>query len=248
MKIEVASLLNIKLLSGIIFLLIITTAAAFAQDTLNALPHDSSEVNVRTADPQTLQEVTNEEVFKYKETAQNPETLWTRIQRWILQSVLAILNNKWASFFIKLAFFGTFAIVLVALLNQLLGGNIKSAFSKKRSNQGIRLDSTEIHLRKENLDKMLKEALSKNMYSSAVRILYLMALQELNELELINLKPEKTNHDYLRELDQHESSGLFSHLTLYYEYVEYGDFKIEKSGYDRVKEMYEQFKKIARPQ
>ncbi|MEX0719018.1 MAG: DUF4129 domain-containing protein [Balneolaceae bacterium] len=247
MKIEVGNFLAIKLLIGAI-LLLVNFNSAFAQDSLATIPHDSSEVTPRTADQQTLKEITDEQVFAYNETAQNPETLWSRIQRWLFQTIISILDNKWASFFIKFAFFATFGIVLVALINQLLGGNLQSAFSTRQKTNNISLKTGETNFTKTDLDKLLGEALAENRFSDAVRILYLQTLQELNNLGLISLKPDKTNHDYLRELDQHATAPFFFRLTLFYEYVEYGNFKIEKSGFEQMKEIHEQFKEMASSQ
>lgn len=230
-------------LAGIFFLLF--HPVTFAQDSLATLPIDSSEVTVRTADPQTLESITSDEVFDYHHTAQNPETLWTRIQRWLIQGLVAILDNRWASLFIKIAFFATFGIVLVALINQILGGNIQSAFSTKRSAQNVRMSTDVGDFKKEDLQQLLRQALTEDRYSDAVRLLYLQSLQELEHLGLITLKPDKTNHDYLDELNRHETAAHFSRLTLFYEYVEYGDFKVEKAGYQTVEKIYAEFREKA---
>ncbi len=92
---------------------------------------------------------------------------------------------------------------------------------------------------------MLQAALAGSRYRDAVRILYLKALQQLNENELINWKPDKTNHDYMRELGSHPAGNYFNKLTTYYEYVEYGDFNIEQAGYETVESVYQQFKNQA---
>lgn len=218
------------------------------QDTSAAsFPVDSINVNVRTVDSQTLQNITDEKVFDYNQLAENPESLMSRIQRWLIQLIQYIFDNPWASVAIRFIFFAIFGVVLIALINHILGGNMSAAFSRTTSGRSVGLNITESNLSKVDYEQLLQEALSKNNYHDAVRILYLKALQQLNETELITWKPDKTNHDYLRELGAHPSKSPFSRLTRYYEYVEYGDFKIEKPGFENVQNIYRQFQQQAGP-
>ncbi|MCP9292211.1 DUF4129 domain-containing protein [Gracilimonas sediminicola] len=229
-----------------IFLFLIP-AAATAQDssTVQHFEPDSSEVYVRTVEPSTLDSLTNEEVFAYNEEAENPETLWSRIQRWFIQLLQWIFSSPWASVTVRVIFFAIFGAVLFALINHMLGGNLTSSFSKKKSGQSLAMNIGESELSKTNYEEMLQAALAGSRYRDAVRILYLKALQQLNENELINWKPDKTNHDYMRELGSHPAGNYFNKLTTYYEYVEYGDFNIEQAGYETVESVYQQFKNQA---
>ncbi len=227
----------------LIFLFLIP-AAATAQDSseVQNFEPDSSEVYVRTVAPSTLDSLTADNVFAYNEEAENPETLWSRIQRWFIQILQWIFSSPWASITVRVIFFAIFGAVLFALINHMLGGNLTSSFSRKKSGQSLAMNIGETELSKTNYEEMLQSALSENRYRDAVRILYLKALQQLNENELINWKPDKTNHDYLRELGSHPAGDFFNKLTTYYEYVEYGDFNIEKPGFETVQDVYQKFK------
>ncbi|WP_421774072.1 DUF4129 domain-containing protein [Gracilimonas sp.] len=231
----------------LIFLFLIP-AAATAQDdsiTVQDFEPDSSEVYVRTVSPSTLDSLTSDNAFAYNEEAENPETLLSRIQRWVVQLLQWIFSSPWASITVRVIFFAIFGAVLFALINHMLGGNLTSSFSRKNSGQSLAMNIGESELTKTDYEEMLQTALTESRYRDAVRILYLKALQQLNENELINWKPDKTNHDYLRELGNHPAGDFFNKLTTYYEYVEYGDFKIEKPGFETVQDVYEKFKKQA---
>ena len=220
--------------------------SSYAQDSeTSQIPPDSSVVNVRTIDAETLNEITNEPVFEYNEIAQNPDSLMSRIYGWLMQIIQYIMDNRWTSVVIKFIFFGIFAIVLVALINQILGGNLSTAFSTKKASDKLSLNINRSELDETDYDEMLNSALAENRYRDAVRILYLKALQQLNETELIAWKADKTNRDYLRELNDHPSKISFSRLTSYYEYVEYGDFQIGESGFSSMQDIYREFQKRA---
>jgi hypothetical protein len=59
---------------------------------------------------------------------------------------------------------------------------------------------------------------------------------------LITWSLEKTNLDFLRELTGHPIKKDFSSLTKTYEYVEYGDFEINASQFDRYNLVHEEIK------
>ena len=58
-------------------------------------------------------------------------------------------------------------------------------------------------------------------FRMATRYLFLLALQQLHEKELIAFAPDKTNSMYLQELPGSRRNG-FARISLYYEYAWYG--------------------------
>lgn len=85
-------------------------------------------------------------------------------------------------------------------------------------------------------------ALKNNDYHAATRFVYLITLQLLAKKGLITWSLEKTNLDFLRELTGHPIKIDFSSLTKTYEYVEYGDFEINESQFDRYNLVHEEIK------
>lgn len=212
------------------------------QDTAKFnLPVDSSDIHVRTVDSQTLNSLTSDQVFTYNEVAPNPETLWSRIQRWLIQTIGYIMDNRWVSVVIRFIFYLIFAIVFIALINQILGGNLSRVFSKKSGAESLSLNIKASELQKTDYDELLNKALSNQNYKDAVRILYLKALQQLEHSGLITWKPDKTNYDYIKELNTHPGHTSFKRLTYFYEYVEYGDFTIDEFGFNNMKRIFREF-------
>lgn len=239
------SILTTYLFLGLFLGLLIPNSGFTQNNTISEIPTDSSVVDVRTINSEALDEITEESVFEYNEIAQNPDSLMSRVYAWLMQIIQYIMDNRWTSVVIKFIFFGVFALVLVALINQILGGNLTTAFSSKKASDQISLNIGRSEISKTNYDEMLENALAEDRYRDAVRILYLKALQQLNEAELIAWKADKTNHDYLMELAGHPSKISFSRLTSYYEYVEYGDFQIEESGFQDIQDIFREFQNKA---
>ena len=98
---------------------------------------------------------------------------------------------------------------------------------------------TECHV--EDFDALINEAINQKSFSLAVRYLYLKALKELNQKELIVVKEAKTNYDYLQELRGHPVEQTFDRLTYFHEYVDYGEFEIDEPRFHKIKEVFDTF-------
>ena len=212
---------------------------ASGQDKSQTLPSDSSEISVRTVDEDTFRTLTSEREFEYNELPKNPDSLWSRIRAWLFQLLGSIFQSKWASVFIQIAFIGIFAAVLIAIINQILGGKLTTSFTGKKTSDDFSLNISEEVLHQKNYDELLRKAVDANNFKDAVRILYLKALRELSQADLILWKADKTNSDYLRELSGHPAKSTFTRLTYFYEYVEYGDFRIDEVGFNKFREIYQ---------
>jgi hypothetical protein len=71
--------------------------------------------------------------------------------------------------------------------------------------------------------------------------MYLQALRQLADKNLIRWKINKTNDDYARELSSTSYGPGFNNITISYEYVWYGEFEIEENTFGRIRQQFQQF-------
>jgi hypothetical protein len=218
---------------------------SFSQDLQKEIPADTSDLIVRSVDDNTFNELTSGRDFQYNKRPENPDSLWSRIRTWFFDLLEKVFQNRWASVFIRIAFIGIFAAALIAIINQILGGNLSSTFTGKKTDEEFSLNISEEQLQQVDYDERLQTAINQRNYKDAVRILYLKALRELSIAELIQWQADKTNSDYVRELTSHPVQKPFSMLTYFYEYVEYGDFEINESGFRKCSDIYQSLKQKA---
>ena len=91
------------------------------------------------------------------------------------------------------------------------------------------------------LDEQLNEAIRNKNYRLAIRFLYLQSLSRLAEKGWLQLSPDKTNYQYVRELAKPQLKQSFARITLHYEYAWYGDFNIAAEVFEPVKQEFDQF-------
>lgn len=218
---------------GILLFLQLLPVSAMAQS-------DSARVQLRVPPTEHIERYVADERFIYG-SEQVGETLLTRIQRWLWDKIFDIIRTPWVRTMLEITFYLTFIIVLLALLNQLVKGNIKAAFTGKTPGRRITFGEEEQALPQEDLDRLLREAVSNKDFDRAVKILYQKSLKKLADAGLISWQPDKTNHEYLTEIASHPVYTSFRELTRYYEYVEYGDFHIQGNVFQSIQQNYKDF-------
>lgn len=141
----------------------------------------------------------------------------------------------------------TKVVVILITIALLIFTLIKLLGKTGNANAKVYMDNISIEeLTEENfietdLEKLLRIALESNDYRSAVRILYLSTIQQLNSTGLILWKKDKTNKDFLREMRKHSNYKTFRDITLAYEIVWYGDRQIELQQFTSLKNIVDNF-------
>lgn len=208
----------------------------------DSLGIDSSSVRALDLDPGIHEELASSEAYDYKIEAQDPETFWQRFKRWLIELIRSITAVPWVKTALKIFFYIVFGLVFIALIYQVLGGEIQSAFIGKNSNKDLSVSRGIEDIQSADLQKELDQAISAGNYALAVRYLYLMAIRDLDQKNLLDWKKDKTNHDYLRELSGTATYAPFDRLTYYYDYIEYGEFPVGKESFERVQSIYSEIR------
>lgn len=89
-----------------------------------------------------------------------------------------------------------------------------------------------------DFDGLISHALQSGNYRLAVRYQYLRALHTLANRSLLVLAPDKTNFQYVREIANRELREAFAAITLHYDYVWYGEFRIDQPAYQRIEKYF----------
>ena len=90
---------------------------------------------------------------------------------------------------------------------------------------------------------LLNTAIKNKDYRLATRYLYLQSLQKLIISGAITYSQDKTNYQYLMEINNQPYRQEFSLLTLHYEYAWYGDFLMDEAGFVILQKKFTSFNK-----
>lgn len=132
-------------------------------------------------------------------------------------------------------------VALFFLIRSLLGLNnpknkvIKPVLSVEE------LAQLEENLHQADLEDFIRRALAEGNYALAVRLYYLAILKELSLKNLITWKKDKTNRDYLREMNRTPIAIPFSEITLIFERIWYGNLDLQQPDFEQLEPKFKIF-------
>jgi len=149
----------------------------------------------------------------------------------------------WGFLFKALLVIGAIAL-LGFLLNQFIGsGGISFRRNRKIDNQPVLVDleKVEAELIESDVDRMLRLALDKKNFPLALRLKYLAAIKALYLNGYTRWKKDKTNRQYIREIESPERKAEFRKLTLAFERIWYGRGEINQEEFDQIAPAFSEF-------
>jgi hypothetical protein len=137
-----------------------------------------------------------------------------------------------------------YAVVIALLLYLIyrLANRYQLFFSDKLKDTRIQvqsLEEAEENLRDANLSTLLEVSLAKGDFRIAIRILFLMAIAQMDTDKVIVWKKQKTNFEYLRELRSNELKPGFQRAVWHFERVWYGNVTPDAAYYNAILPAFE---------
>lgn len=180
----------------------------------------------------------SEEAVKKKEPppapAQEPAAGGEETQTLPSERGDAQINPELAAGILKFLFILVLAVVLALILRGVLGlESIPRNKQIKQENQEkvISLEQIEENIHESDLEAFIRQAFEEEKYSLALRLHYLSILKELSLRKAILWKRDKTNHQYVQEMQQSPHSGAFEEVTDIFEQAWYGGRQLDRREY-----------------
>jgi hypothetical protein len=204
------------------------------------LKNDSSAVTLRNFDPQKIKDYSAQREFQYDEQAPVNMSWWDKFWKWIWSLLDGALENRYSGSFIKYLVILIVAALVIFAVIKVIGLDL-NIFAGKSKVVDVPYDESLENIHEISFNEEIEKAIANRNYRLAVRLLYLRSLKLLNDRELIDWQPEKTNQAYIDELIDLERKQQFKVLTLQFEYIWYGDFSIDKENFNGIKGSFERF-------
>ena len=132
-------------------------------------------------------------------------------------------------------------VAIFFLLRSLLGLNQPKNKAVKPVLSVEELAQLEENLHQADLDYFINQAIVQGDYTLAVRLYYLATLKELSLKHYIHWKKDKTNRDYLREMNRTSMAMPFSEITLLFERIWYGNVQLQQGDFEEIQPKFSTF-------
>lgn len=234
-----------------VFILLFCHISLAQQDTDNTpVILDNSPVNKQTITEEDLESYKSDDDFNYIEV-EPEESILDKIYRWF-QNLLrkfweAIFGVGTASGFLFFIFrvlpYILLGLLIFLLLRFFLKVNSNNILAKSKEKGSVAITEEEQIIKNEDIPSLIKEAIQQKNYRLAIRYYYLLTLKYLTENETIAWQPQKTNEDYINEIDMSHLKDGFRHITRIYDYVWYGEFSVDALKFETLKQPFENLNK-----
>jgi len=230
----------------IIVLGFMSTLVISAQDTVRKVARDSSDIDVNYFEEGLTKRYSGNE-FDYSINDTGGVNMVQRVLQkffgWLSDLFgfdISFINYKTLEYIIY-GLLGCGALYL--LIKFLLERPISSVFkTENKTIEGFNYIEEDIEI--VDFDKFIIVALKENNFLLATRYMYLKALKNLSTNSIIEWHFDKTNNDYLNEIKDSQTKSLFKRVSYIYDYVWYGEFPIDETGFNKNKNDFNQLIKI----
>ncbi|GAB1309372.1 hypothetical protein KH5_20550 [Urechidicola sp. KH5] len=234
----------------ILYIVLFIAIGVHAQIDSISVPVDkNSELTIRQFDNKQFEAYKNDPDFNYTEP-ESKTGLFNQFTNWLIRVLERLFEwlfgveeavGYLASFLRWLPYI-ILGILILAIVYFFVKLNVKSIENSKREKASVFLSDDEEIIRKQQIEALIKQAVSDSNYRLAVRFYYLLILQKLQEKELIVWQQQKTNADYIHELNSSDLRVKFIDITRLYDFVWYGSFEIDEQDYLNISHKFESIK------
>lgn len=199
---------------------------------------DTFLLSQRHFDAATLAKLKADPDLNYKETPTVAESLWDRLLAILGDLIDSLFRNAVTTDWGRVLTFAIGLVLAVGLIMMLLRVNAFKIFYKGEGESPMPYTALDENIHEMNFDRLIAEAVDKNDFRTAVRLLFLKSLKILSDKNLIEWEHGKTNHDYLSELKKDELKQGFYELNYYFEYSWYGNFSVNHETFRKVQKLF----------
>ena len=219
--------------------------ANYTDTTKRIMPAESEDliVEVRLLPETILEKYKNDPAFNYDNKQEETEDWITKIKNWINQQLALLRSSEVFSTALDYFYYALAILALILIIRGLIKADRRGLLFGKVSNNQIKIMENEEDINQINFDELISAAIGNKQYKLAIRYLFLKSLKLLSERKLIEFRSNKTNRQYLLEINNSQIASAFQDTTFRFEWIWYGNFPIDE---DIMKNSQNDFNKLFR--
>lgn len=205
------------------------------------LNYDSSDISVRSIDSTIIKSYLKDKDFNYFEDPEATKTLWEKLMEWIgnlFQKLFSfeVFNPAW-----DVIEWLLIALAIISIIFVLLKSDVRGWFFSSTKKNRIAVTESLENIHTIDYEKMIEDAVQNGNYRYAIRLNYLRTLKKLSDKEFIIWRIDKTNHEFVKEIQQNKIKKYFENITLNFETIWYGCYFIDKTEYSELQKSFLEF-------
>ena len=183
--------------------------------------------------------------FQY-EVKISEKGIWDRFIEWLAHWFKKIfglssmdVSSKYVGYTLKTIAALIVIYVIYLIVKIILNKEGQWVFGKSTTRKIYTDEEIEKNLIHVDFEKLIQETLTKGDNRLVIRYYYLWVLKRLAEKNIIDWHAEKTNSDYLYEIQSTDLRTDFQYLSYLYNYIWYGEFEMNEETFSNSKNSFE---------
>ena len=171
---------------------------------------------------------------------------WDRFKEWLAYCFKKIfglssmdVSSKYVEYTLKTIAALIVLYVIYLIVKIVLNKEGQWIFGKSTTRKIYTDEEIEKNLIYVDFEKLVQETLGNGDNRLAIRYYYLWVLKRLSEKNIIEWHTEKTNSDYLYEIQSTDLRTDFQYLSYLYNYIWYGEFEMNEETFSNAKNSFE---------
>ncbi|MCW8818525.1 MAG: hypothetical protein OQK52_11705 [Ignavibacteriaceae bacterium] len=185
-------------------------------------------VTIRLLPEDIFNKYKNDPAFNYDNSQDKAEDWITKIKNWINQQLVVLRSSKAFSTALDYFYYALAILALILIIRGLIKGDRRGFIFGEIVNNDIVMIEDKEDIHQLDFDDLITFAMESKQFKVAIRYLFLKSLKLLADRDLIELKNNKTNHQYISEINNSQISNAFQRATFSFEWIWYGDFPVDE--------------------
>lgn len=235
----------------ILLFFILLSNSIEAQKAADTLRIDSSDTFSKRSFTSDLNEKYKDKSYNYEEDLKDYKlNLWQKFNGWLSEKIQNIFNFSnpvkavntiiWV---LKILGIILIVFVLYKIVKAFINEEGNWIFGRKSDKIEIISHDLEQNILQTDFKVLVQDAIDHKQYRWAIRYYYLWSLKYLAQNNKIEWHFEKTNLDYLNELENMELKSQFGYLSYLYNYCWYGEFNLDEHEFKAGESTFKNFLK-----
>ncbi len=182
-------------------------------------------------------------VYEFKSAQKNA---WDRFKEWlasVFNNIFNFTDSKVSIHFVevmlKIIAFLIVIFVIYLITKSILNKEGQWIFGKNSDKKIIDYSDIEKNIHIVDFKKLVQTTIQNGENRLCIRYYYLWVLKSMATKNIIEWDIEKTNSDYLYEINNQELKNSFSYLSYLYNYIWYGEFDLDEATFEKAKFAFE---------
>lgn len=237
----------------LLFVIFVSYLCSAQADSLS-VKYDNEEIVQKKFNQDNLKNYKSDPDFNYSEATTTDKNFFQEVYEWLYRLFLKFLSWLFGvekatgilEFIFSALPYLAILVILFFIIKFFLKVKTNPLLNSTKNKSLVNISEEEELIKNTDLEVLIQKAIKNKNYRLAVRYLYIDVLKLLEQHKFIVWEHQKTNEDYIKEINTNLLKESFKDVTHLYDFVWYGNFEINEIEFFKVQGNFKKTNQLIR--